>query len=218
MKTIQTRRVPRVRRTLTVVGTALAFTVATALPAFAHASFPKAKNPRGGTGVVGSTPPYAAGSTPTITLSIENEQPNPFHGSDDSAVDVKAIVPVGWTSPKCGAARNAAGAKVAKWTCNILTSRGHKVVHWSGPQVKAPATAEDDAATLFTFSVKVPAPAVKTTYNGKGKTEGFIVDQRYASGAVSHWIPSAGFRGTPPTGAETEVAAGLARTVAAKPK
>ena len=69
----------------------------------------------------------------------------------------------------------------------------------------------------FHLQVTTPAPAAKTTYNGTNGTEGFIVDQRYASGERSHWIPNAAFRGHPPAGSEVIVSSGLARTVAAKP-
>ena len=54
---------------------------------------------------------------------------------------------------------------------------------------------------------------MQTTYNGKDGTEGFIVDQQYASGEIVHWIPDAAFPGTVPAGAESVVASGLASTV-----
>jgi len=226
-------RARRARRILAVSGMAAALVAGTAVPAFAHASFPAATafgfapNTSGGTGAVGSTPPYAAATAQTLYLRVPFEQTEPFNGSDDTTVDVQVIVPAGWTSPVCGAAKkqlndvstnstNQPGADAVGWTCEVLDVGGHKVVHWSGPQVVAPQTS-NDSAQFFVFSVTTPSPTVQTTYNGTGGTEGFIVDQTYASGEAEHWIPNAAFPGTPPTGSTTSVASGLARTVAAAP-
>jgi hypothetical protein len=204
--------------------------VATALPAFGHASFPGAAgfgfqpNTMGGTGEVGSAPPYVAGSSPTIFARVPFERDGlPHNGSDDTTVDVNIIVPDGWTDPVCGEAEtnvrdvttndtNQPGDPVAGWSCEILSVAGHDVVHFSGPQVVSPATA-DDSAQFFSFRVRTPSPVSQTTYNGTGGTEGFIIDQEYASGVIEHWIPHLDFPGTPPPGSETTVAGGLARTV-----
>jgi hypothetical protein len=204
--------------------------VASEPPASGHASisaaatFGFAPNPAGGTGALGSTPPYAPNAFTTIYLRAPFEQTVLFNGSADTTVDVRAVVPAGWTNPSCGPAKvqinnastnntNQPGADVPGWTCDILTVGPNSVVHWSGPQVVAPANASD-SAQFFVFSVTTPAPATQTTYDGTNGTEGFIVDQRYASGETVHWIPNAAFPGTPPVGAESEVATGLVRTVA----
>ena len=208
-----------------------ALTVAGALPAFAHPSFSAsatfgfAPNTAGGTGAVGSTPPYVAGSTNTLFVRVPFEQVDAFNGSDDTTVDVKATVPAGWTNPVCGPAKtqvnsaatnstNQPGSDVAGWSCEVLTVGANKVLHWSGPQVVAPATFAD-SPQFFVFTVTAPSPSVQTSYNGTGGTEGFILDQQYASGATEHWIPNAAFVGTPPAGSVTTVATGLVRTVAA---
>ena len=70
---------------------------------------------------------------------------------------------------------------------------------------------------FFVFTVTVPSPAVQTSYTGAAGsgTEGFIVDQYYASGAISHWYPDDDYQGTIPPGAVSELATGLVRTVAA---
>jgi hypothetical protein len=207
--------------------------LATAVPAFGHASFPGysafgfAPNTSGGTGLPGSTPPYAANTEVTIHTRVPFEQTEPHNGSDDTTVDVEVIVPDGWTGAECGAARkqinddttnftNQPGDAVAGWTCAITSEDDHEVLHWSGPQVVSPATAAD-SAQFFTFSVTTPSPVEQTTYNGAAGsgTEGFIVDQEYASGEIKYWIPHADFPGSPPIGAESVVAGGLARTVAA---
>jgi len=217
----------------TAFALAVAVVVALAVPAWAHAEFPTAPsfgyqpNTAGGTGELGSTPPYAPNSTPTLYLRVPFEQTVPYHGADDTTVDVKVYVPAGWTNPACGAARtlvnNAStkntdqpGATVAHWTCDVLTVNGQPVLHWSGPQVVPPQTA-NNSAQFFVFKVTTPAPAVHTTYDGTHGTSGFIVDQIYASGHTQHWIPSPGYRGTPPAGSTTEVSDELARTVGAGP-
>jgi hypothetical protein len=198
--------------------------------ASAHASIPTsptfafAPNTAGGTGALNSTPPYAPNAFTTITVRVPFEQTTLFNGSVDTTVDVRIVVPAGWTNPMCGPAKtqinnastnntNQPGSDVPGWSCAILDEAGHKVLHWSGPQVIAPAN-EADSAQFFVFSVTTPAPATQTTYDGTNGTEGFIVDQKYASGETVHWIPNAAFPGTPPAGATTEVATGLVRTVA----
>ncbi|MGE0877346.1 MAG: hypothetical protein AB7L13_01545 [Acidimicrobiia bacterium] len=200
-------------------------------PAGAHASAPSAPtfggepNPAGGTGVGTSTPPYAPGQFTTIYLRAAGEQSTDFNGSADTNVDVQAIVPAGWTNPQCGPAKlqvnnastnntNQPGADAPGWSCEVITGGPNAIVRWFGPQVVAPQT-NADAPAFFVMSVVTPTPAVQTTYDGTNGTEGFIVDQKYASGAVSHWIPSAGFTGTAPVGTtRTDVASGLVRTVA----
>ena len=225
-----TRRAPRWRRRLALTSTvALGGVLCGALPSWGHASFPSSAalgflpNTAGGTGAPGAAPPYAPGEYVTISTRVPFEQTVPFNGADDTTVDLKIIVPAGWTNPSCGPARtqvndastantNQPGREVLGWTCEITDDLVHKTIHWSGPQVKAPKTAAD-SAQFFTFSVTAPAPATQTTYNGKNGTEGFIADQLYASGHLVHWIPDAAYPGTEPVGAETVVASGLARTV-----
>ncbi|HVV37342.1 MAG TPA: hypothetical protein VHC63_12110 [Acidimicrobiales bacterium] len=221
----------RTWKTTTILLAAAALVGASVAPAFAHASFASssafgfAPNTMGGTGATGSSPPYPANSQQTLYTRVPFEQTDPYNGSDDTTVDVKIIVPDGWTSPACGPAQkqindastnstNQPGDPVAGWTCELLDVSGRKVVHYSGPQVVAPATAAD-SPQFFTFTVVTPSPSVQTTYNGTNGTEGFIVDQTYASGEIEHWIPNAAFPGTTPSGATTTVATGLARTVAA---
>ena len=209
--------------------TAVVALACSTLQASAHASVPSsaalafAPNPSGGTGAPGAAPPYVPGSYVTIALRVPFEQTVLFNGSDDTTVDLKVVVPNGWTNPSCGAAKtqinnastnstNQPGTDVLGWTCEVVDAAGHRVVHWSGPQIKAPLNASDSVQFVI-LNVTVPSPAVQTTYNGKNGTEGFIVDQQYASGRVVHWIPDAAFPGTPPVGAESVVASGLARTV-----
>lgn len=195
-----------------------------AAPAWGHSAFPSesgfggAPNPKGSTSA-----PYAGASVQTLSLFAEFEQTDPFNGADDTTVDLKVVVPNGWTNPTCGAAKTAVssaatnntnqpGAVVPGWSCSVITENSRKVLHWTGPQVVPPKTSAD-SAQFFIFTVTTPNPASKTTYNGANGTEGFIADQRYASGDTMHWIPSAGFTGHPPAGSTTEVATGLARTV-----
>ena len=231
--TTRSRRAPRWRARLALTGTiAVAGALTSAIPSWGHASFPTAAafgflpNQAGGTGAPGAAPPYVPGEYVTITARVPFEQKVPFNGADDTTVDIKVIVPAGWTNPSCGPARaqvndastnntNQPGREVLGWTCEVVTELAHQVIHWSGPQVKAPKTAAD-SAQFFTFSVTAPIPATQTTYNGKNGTEGFIVDQVYPSGRVVRWVPDASFTGTPPVGAEVEVATGLARTVGAE--
>lgn len=218
-------------RKVTVAGIACCATSLAATAAYGHASFPGYSgfgfqpNTSGGTGAEGSTPPYAANTPVTVYLRAPFEQSVPYDGSDDTTVEVAVIVPDGWTAPTCGSAKkqvkdastnntNQPGADVAGWSCEIYTSAGHSVIRLWGPQVQAPVTAAD-SAQFFTFGITTPSPSVQTTYNGTGGTEGFIVDQTYASGERVHWIPSADFPGSPPPGSTSEVASGLARSVAA---
>lgn len=220
------------RRTAVGGGLALAGLAATIIPAWGHTSFPSstafgfAPNTTGGIGG-DAAPPYAANTAVTVFMRAPVEQDQPFNGADDTNVDVKAVVPAGWTSPGCGAVKantrsvdtndtNQPGADVAGWACEIITENGHEAIHWFGPQVVPPAT-KADSAVWFVFTVTTPTPAAQTTYNGAAGsgTEGFIADQRYASGVTEHWIPSADFPGTPPSESETKVSANLARTVAA---
>jgi hypothetical protein len=233
MRSIDSPRSRLASRAGASVALVLIAVVALAAPAFAHASFPSASafgfapNPSGGSGAAGVAPPYVAGSTATIVARVPYEQTLPFGGSDDTTVDVKVIVPAGWTNAACGEAKtqvntpatsstNQPGAVVAGWSCSASTVAGHRVLHWSGPQVVAPATSTS-SAQFFTFTVTTPSPTAQTTYDGTAGTEGFIIDQTYASGEVEHWIPNAAFPGTAPAGATTTVAAGLVRTVAAAP-
>lgn len=218
-------------RALGLVVATIVLLGATAIPALAHASFPSSSafgfnpNTRGGTGAVGAAPPYLASETPTMYARVPFEQTVPFNGSDDTTVDVKIVVPLGWHDPACGAAMtqinnastnntNQPGTAVPNWQCEITEANGRKVIHWHGPQVQTPQTSVD-SAQFFAFSVTTPSPLAQTTYNGTNGTEGFITDQAYASGRVVHWIPNAAFTGNPPPGSETIVAGGLARTVAA---
>ena len=185
------RHLPHVTRTRLLAFSAvttLAALMCTALPASGHASIPSSAafgflpNTAGGTGAPGTTPPYVPGSTVTIALRVPFEQTVQFGGSDDTTVDIKATVPAGWTNATCGAAKaqvnnastantNQPGDTVAGWTCEVLTVDSHQVLHWSGPQVVAPATASSSVQFVL-FDVKVPTPAVQTTYNGKNGTEG----------------------------------------------
>ena len=220
----------RARRGTAAVGLLLAGLVAEALPAGAHASIPTAPafgfapNPAGGTGALGTTSPYVPGAFTSITLRAPFEQTVPFNGSDDTTVDVRVTVPAGWTDPQCGPAKaqikdattsntNQPGADVSGWSCEVLDVSGHKALHWSGPQVVAPAN-KADSAQFFVLSITTPTPTVQTTYDGTNGTEGFITDQEYASGEIVHWIPNAAYPGTVPAGAESVVATGLVRTVA----
>lgn len=210
---------------LSAAGLVVGLVMAAAGPAFAHSSFPSAStfsfkpNTEGGTGVTGSTPPYPPNVTRTLYVRVEQEQAEPFNGAADTTVDFKMTVPAGWTSAACGSAKtnkndattsntNQPGTVVAGWACTLETAGANSVVRWKGPQVVPPAT-EVDSAQWFEFSVTTPSPAVQTTYNGTGGTEGFIGDQVYASGAAVRWIPNGAVSGG------GIVATGLVRTVAA---
>src|SRR5262245_35542525 len=94
-----------------VAGVAFIGVLASAGPAFGHASIPSSAafgfqpNPTGGTGAPGTSPPYKANTNVLIWVRApdENEEPLP-NGNPDVTVDVKVIVPAGWTSPTCGQA------------------------------------------------------------------------------------------------------------------
>ncbi|MGH3767541.1 MAG: hypothetical protein ACRDTX_20735 [Pseudonocardiaceae bacterium] len=207
------------RRASTVIGLGAAMVAAVAVPAFAHPSFPNGgpgfPNPNGGTGAGTATPPYAPGSINTLNLRVPFERDGViFNGALNTTVDIKAIVPAGWTSPTCGAASTSVGASqvgsaVPGWTCAVETASGHQVLHWHGPQVSATQTA-NDSAQFFTFGVTVPSPANLTSYGANGSpAEGFFVTQQYADPTdASIWkCPN------DPRPA-TDVASGLVRTVA----
>lgn len=219
-----------VRRLVVTLCVALTGAALMSAPASGHASIPasptfgNAPNPAGGSGALGSTPPYPPNAFTTVSLRVPFEQTALFQGSPDTTVDVRVVVPAGWTNPMCGPAKtqinsaatsntNQPGSDVPGWSCEIIDEAGHKVLHWSGPQIVSPATATE-SVQFVVFSVTTPTPATQTTYDGTNGTEGFIVDQRYASGETVHWIPNAAFTGTAPVGATTEVASGLVRTVA----
>ncbi|MGH3708593.1 MAG: TolB family protein [Pseudonocardiaceae bacterium] len=101
------------------------------------------------------------------------------------------------------------GTALNTWTCAVETAGdGHKVLHWSGPQI-TPAQTAADSAQFFTFQVKVPSPTNQTSYGANGAPEGFFVVQQYANPSdTSIWkCPN------DPRPA-TDVATGLVRTVA----
>jgi hypothetical protein len=204
------------RRVITVIGLVGAV-VFFAAPALAHPVFsndpPGFPNPDGGTGAANQTPPYAAGSRPTLKMFLPFEQEGVvFNGAENTTVDVQVTVPAGWISPACGAASTLApagyrqvGTVVAHWACAIETVSGHQVLHWTGPQV-SPGQTNADSAQFFTFQLTVPSPAVVTSYGAVGGPEGFYVKQVYANGATSLWR-------TPNSTQPGEVANGIVRTV-----
>lgn len=204
------------RRAITVIGL-VAAVVSFAVPALAHPVFsndpPGFPNPDGGTGAANQTPPYAAGSRPTLKMFLPFEQEGVvFNGAENTTVDVQVTVPAGWTSPACGAASTLAptgyrqvGTVVARWACAIETVSGHQVLHWTGPQV-SPVHTNADSAQFFTFQLTVPSPAVVTSYGAVGGPEGFYVKQVYADGFNSLWR-------TPNSTLPGEVANGIVRTV-----
>ena len=215
------------RRAGLIAAMAAAGVIATALPASAHAGFSSyagfsyQPNPLGS-----STSPYEPGTRYTLVVRAAVETTQPYNGSDDTDVRIDINVPTGWTDPACGSAMlqvnnsgtgftNQPGAAVVGWACQVLTVGSNKVIRFSGPQVSSPAT-KADSAQFFSFQVTTPSPSTKTTYSGAGSTQGFIVDQTYASGANSHWYPDANYPGTAPDGTtRNELATGLVRTVAA---
>ena len=200
----------RCRNVVTVIGLALATVVVLAAPAFAHPVFPNNEpgfpNPMGGTGGPGQTPPYPAGSRPTLNMFLPFEQDGVvFNGAENTTVDVRVSLPTAWTNPACGPARTAAalgneqlGDPVPGWSCAIETTSGHQVLHWSGPQVSAKQT-DADSAQFFTFQATMPSPATTTSYGAQGGPEGIHVQQVYASGFTSLWTPP----NDPPTGSAT---------------
>ena len=155
------------------------------------------------------------------------EQTEQFGGSDDTTVDVNIIVPAGWTNAACGSQFVNINTVDTEQHEPAGRDRPRLVVRGAdGGQPRGRAfqwaagrgtTDVADSAQWFSFSVTTPSPLAKTSYDGTNGTEGFIIDQTYASGEIMHWIPSAGFTGTPPAGSTTSVATGLKRTVAAVP-
>ena len=110
--TTRSRRAPRWRARLALTGTiAVTGALTSAVPSWGHASFPTAAtfgflpNQAGGTGAPGAAPPYVPGEYVTITARVPFEQKVPFNGADDTTVDIKVVVPAGWTNPSCGPAR-----------------------------------------------------------------------------------------------------------------
>ncbi len=207
------------RRAVTVIGLGIATVAAVAAPAFAHPSFPNGgpgfPNPNGGNGAGTQPPAYTPGSTNALNLRVPFERDGVvFHGAVDTTVSIKATVPAGWTNPVCGAASTSVGnsqvgTAVPGWNCAVeTTGDGHKVLHWSGPQV-SPTQTSADSAQFFTFQLTVPSPANQTSYGANGGPEGFFVVQQYADPSdTAIWkCPN------DPRPA-TDVATGLVRTVA----
>jgi hypothetical protein len=202
---------------MTVAGLGAAMIVALATPALGHPSFPTVRpgfaNPSGGTGVGGQPPPYPPGSRPTLNLRVPFEQEGVlFNGAANTTVDIKAIVPAGWTNPACGAASTSVGASqvgtpVPGWSCALETPDGHQVLHWSGSQVSSTQTSAD-SAQFFTFHVTVPSPVNQTSYGAFGGLEGFFVTQVYANGVTAIYKSPNDPRPA------SDVATGLVRTVA----
>jgi len=244
----------RSARAIIALGLSVAAVAGWAVPTSAHPGFSAASgngflpNTAGGTGAPGNTPPYAAGSSQTLFLRVPYEQGDQrFTGTGgyDTTTRVDAIVPAGWTSATCSngglpktndntSTTNQPGTNVAGWSCTVVTADGRQVVRWTGPQVASDVTTpSNNSAIWFLFTATAPSPAVQTTYNGANGsgTEGFIVDQYYASAdgdsgdcspnpcseSIRHWVPNADYVGTVPPGAEFalpgDVASGLARTV-----
>jgi hypothetical protein len=214
-----------VRRTGLIAGLAIAGMIASATPALAHAGFSSYAGFSNQPNPLGSTSsPYAPGTRYTLVVRAAVETTSPYNNSDDTNVKVEINVPSGWTDPVCGSAMlqvnnsgtgytNQPGAAVNGWSCSVSTVGSNKVIRFTGPQVVSPAT-KADSAQFFSFNVTTPTPATKTAYSGAGTTQGFIVDQTYASGANSHWYPNADYQGTAPDGTtRNELATGLVRTV-----
>jgi hypothetical protein len=214
-----------VRRTGLIAGLAIAGMIASATPALAHAGFSSYAGFSNQPNPLGSTSsPYAPGTRYTLVVRAAVETTSPYNNSDDTNVKVEINVPSGWTDPVCGSAMlqvnnsgtgstNQPGAAVNGWSCSVSTVGSNKVIRFTGPQVVSPAT-KADSAQFFSFNVTTPTPATKTAYSGAGTTQGFIVDQTYASGANSHWYPNAAYQGTAPDGTtRNELATGLVRTV-----
>ncbi len=209
------------RRVVIVIGLAVATVVALTAPAFAHPVFsndgPGFPNPMGGNGGPGQTPPYPAGSRPTLNMHLPFEQDGVvFNGAENTTVDVRVTIPTAWANPACGAVRTLStdgyrqmGTVVPGWACAVETVSGHQVLHWSGPQISSKQS-HDDSAQFFTFQATMPAPAATTSYGAKDGPEGVHVKQVYASGATSLWAP-------PNDPAGGEIANGVVRTVARAP-
>jgi hypothetical protein len=207
------------RGVITVIGLTVATVMVLAVPAWAHPVFsndePGFPNPMGGTGGPGQTPPYPAGTRPTLNMFLPFEQDGVvFHSAENTTVDVRVTIPPTWANPACGPARTSPpvgyrqlGTVVTGWNCAVETVSGHQVLHWTGPQV-SPAQTHDDSAQFFTFQATMPSPATTTSYGAVGGPEGVHVKQVYANGASSLWTPP----NDPPAG---EIAPGIVRTVAA---
>lgn len=229
-----------VRRTTVFVAMVFGLHVALALPAAAHAGFSSysgfnyAPNPSGGIAdpavtTAAHTPPYEAGASVTMFVRAAAE-PQPNAQAWDPAVwsnvKIDINIPTGWTTPGCGSAflqvnnpstnnTNQPGGVAPGWTCSVNLVSGHAVVSFTGAAL-AQGALESDCAAFFSFTITTPTPSVQTTYSGAAGTEGFIVDQTYASGNNSHWYPNAAYQGTAPPGTQrNELATGLVRTVAA---
>jgi hypothetical protein len=204
------------RRALTVIGLAVTTTLAGAIPALAHPTFsnngPGFPNPTGGTGGPGQTPPYPAGSTPTLNMFLPFEQDGVIvNGAVNTTVDVTVTLPVDFTNPTCGTANTSTGNQqigtpAPNWTCALETASGHPVLHWHGPQI-SPTQTEADSAQYFTFHATMPSPATQTSYGAVGGPEGIHVTQIYADNTTEHWTP-------PNDPSNGQVANGLVRTVA----
>lgn len=218
-------RLGTVRRLAILSAIAMLALGAGASPAFAHAGFSSyagfayQPNPLGS-----ASTPYAPGTRYTLTIRAAVETTQPYNGSDDTNVKVTINVPTEWLDPSCGSAMlqvnnagtgytNQPGAAVSGWSCAVVTVGSNRVVRFTGPQVTAPAT-KADSAQFFSLEVTTPSPSTRTAYSGADGTQGFIVDQTYASGANSHWYPNAAYQGTTPEGTtRSDLATGLVRTV-----
>ena len=234
--------------TLVIAGLGILVTPASAHPSFGSAAtFGFAPNTSGGTGATGSTAPYAPGTIQTLYSRVPYEQGATTYtgtGGFNTTIRTDVIVPAGWANPACSGApkknlnnastsnTNQPGDDVTGWSCAVVTEGGHQVLRWTGPQL-ANGVAATESAVWFVFTVTVPSPVVQTTYDGRAGsgTEGFIIDQYYASsvdpstgcspspcaGSVRHWYPNADYPGVVPPGATLnpgDVATGLVRTVA----
>ncbi|HET9257446.1 MAG TPA: hypothetical protein VFO16_19900 [Pseudonocardiaceae bacterium] len=208
----------RWRRAITVLGLAAPAVAVLAAPAFAHPVFsndaPGFPNPMGGTGGTGQTPPYPAGSRPTLNMYLPFEQDGVvFHGAENTTVDVRVTIPKDWASPACGPVRASPpvgyrqlGTEVPGWSCAVEAVSGHQVLHWSGPQIGSAQT-HDDSAQFFTFQATMPSPSATTSYGAKDGPEGIHVKQVYADGTTLLWTPP----NDPSAGV---IANGVVRTVA----
>lgn len=256
----------RALRATAVVGLAVTALAAWATPTSAHPGFSAASgngflpNTAGGTGAPGFTSPYQAGASQTLFLRVPYEQGDQKYqgpngtGGYDTTIRVDAVVPDGWTGPACGngglpktndntSGTNQPGSNVSGWSCTVVNENGHDIVRWTGPQVASDVTTpSNNSAIWFLLTVTTPTPEVQTTYNGAdgSGTEGFIVDQWYASSqaaqatgaettetadctpnpcseSIRHWVPNADYVGTIPDGADFElprdIATNLVRTV-----
>ncbi|HET9257443.1 MAG TPA: Ig-like domain-containing protein [Pseudonocardiaceae bacterium] len=207
------------RRALTVTGLAVITALTVAIPALAHPNFsnngPGFPNPMGGAGGPGQTPPYPAGSRPTLNMFLPFEQDGVIvNGAENTTVDVTVTIPLDFTDPACGAASTSTGNQqlgtaVPGWTCALENASGHQVLHWNGPQI-SPTQTHDDSAQFFTFQATMPSPAANTSYGAVGGPEGIHVTQVYADGTTELWTP-------PNDPSAGQVANGIVRTVAGLP-